>query len=59
MDLPNRIRMIYNVKHRYATHLKFGDKFLTFLTKLVLKQTPLLKETINVLAEADLGCCNI
>ena len=28
---------MYNVKHRYATRLKFEDKFLTSLTKLVLK----------------------
>ena len=31
------MRYIYNVKHRYTIRLKFGDKFLVFLTKLVLE----------------------
>ena len=35
MDLSIRMTVIYNVKHRYAIHLKSGDKFLTALTKLV------------------------
>ena len=30
------MRVIYKVKHRYAVCLKFGDKFLTYLTKFVL-----------------------
>ena len=37
MDLPIRMRVIYNVKHRYAICLKFGGKFLTSLTKLGLE----------------------
>ena len=37
MDLPIRTSVTYNVKHRYAIRLEFGDKFLTFLTKLVLE----------------------
>ena len=37
MDLSVRMRIIYNVRHRYAIRLKFGDKFLTFLNKLVLE----------------------
>ena len=31
------MRVIYNVKHRYTIRLKFGEKFSTSLTKLVLK----------------------
>ena len=31
------MRVMYNVKHRYAIRLKCGDKFLTALTKLVLE----------------------
>ena len=37
MDLSIQMRVIYNVKRFYATCMKFGDKFLTFLTKLVVK----------------------
>ena len=37
MSLPIRMRTIYNEKHRHAIRLKFGEKFLTYLTKLVLK----------------------
>ena len=37
MVLPNQMRIIYNVKHRYVIRLKYGDKFLTSLTKLVLE----------------------
>ena len=37
MDLSIRVRFIYNVKYRYAIRLKFGDKFLTSLTKLVIE----------------------
>ena len=29
--------IIYEVRHRFAVRLKFEDKFLTFLTKLVLE----------------------
>ena len=31
------MRIIHNFKHREAIHLKFGDNFLTILTKLVLQ----------------------
>ena len=33
MDLSIRMKLMYIVKHRYAIRLKFGDKFLTSLTK--------------------------
>ena len=32
------MRIIYNLKHRYAIRLKFGDKFLISLAKLVLEE---------------------
>ena len=42
------MRVIYNIKHRYAFRLKFGDKFLTFLTKqLVLKAKASICSTIK------------
>ena len=37
MDQSIRMKTIYNVKDHYAISLKFGDKFLTSLTKLVLE----------------------
>ena len=37
MDLPIRMIIIYNVKHRHTIRLKFGDITLPTLTKLVLK----------------------
>ena len=37
MDLSIRMRIIHNVKHRYAIRSKSGEKFLTSLTKLVLE----------------------
>ena len=32
------MRITFKEKHRYAIRLKFGDKFLTSLTKLVLEE---------------------
>ena len=40
MDLSVRMRIVYNVKHRYAIRLKFGEGFLTFLTKMCSKGKP-------------------
>ena len=36
MELSIRMNAIYNGNYRYAIRLKFGDKFLTFLTNLAL-----------------------
>ena len=47
MDLSIRIRIIYNVKHRNAICLKFGDNFLTSLTKLVPQVKASICSTIN------------
>ena len=41
------MRVIYNAKHRYAIRLKFGDKFLTSLTKLVLEVKASIRSTIK------------
>ena len=45
MNLSIRMRIIYNVRHRYGIRLKFGDKFLTFLTKLVLEGKASVRST--------------
>ena len=42
MDLTIRMKIIYNVKHRWTIRLKFGDIILTFPTKLVLEENILL-----------------
>ena len=47
MDLSIRMRIIYNVKHRYVIRLKFGGKFLTFQTKLVLERKASICSTIK------------
>ena len=47
MDGSIRIRIIYNVKHRFVIRLKFGGKFLTFLTKLVLERKASIFSTIK------------
>ena len=41
------MRIIYNARHRYALRLKCGDKFLTFLTKLVLQGKAGIGSTIK------------
>ena len=41
------MRVIYNVKHRYAIRLEFGDNFLTFLTKIVPKAKNNICSTIK------------
>ena len=47
MDLSIRMRVIYDVKYSYAILLKFGDKFLTSLTKLVLEAKASICSTIK------------
>ena len=48
MNLSIQIRIIYKLRHRYATPLKFGDKFLTFLTKLVLEGKLSISSTMKI-----------
>ena len=47
MDLPIRMRIIYNVKNCYPIHLKFGGKSLTSLSKLVLEAKASICSTIK------------
>ena len=47
MVLSIRMRVVYDVKHRYAIHLKFGDKSLTSLTKLELETKASLCSTVK------------
>ena len=47
MEFSIRIRVIYNVRHGYAIHLKLGDKFLTFLTKQVIAGKTSICSTIK------------
>ena len=46
MDLPIWMRIITNVKHCYVMRLKFGDKFLTSLSKLMLETIATIKENL-------------
>ena len=39
--------MIYDVKHRYAIRLKFGNKISTSLTKSVLQAKVIIFSTIK------------
>ena len=41
------MRIIYNVKHRYAIRLKFEEKFLSSLTRLVLELKGSIYSTIK------------
>ena len=47
MDLSIQMGIIYNVKNRYVIRLKFGDKLLTFLTKLVFEGKASICSTMN------------
>ena len=40
------MRIIYNVKTRYVIRMRFGKKFLTFLTNLVLEAKASICSTI-------------
>ena len=37
MDLLIQMKTISKAKYRFAVRMEFGDKFLTFVTKLVLE----------------------
>ena len=41
------MRLMYNVKNRYAIFLKLRVKFLTFVTKLVLKANTSICSTVK------------
>ena len=41
------MKIIYNVRHCHAIRLKLGDKFLTFLIKLLLKGKASICSTIK------------
>ena len=41
------MRITYNVKYRHAIRLKDGDKFLTYLIKLVVKAKASICSTIK------------
>ena len=41
------MRVMYNIKHRYAIRLKFGDKLLTSLIKLVLEAKGRICSTVK------------
>ena len=47
MDLSIRMIIIFNVKHRHAIRLKFGDKFLTSLNELVFQLKASICSTIK------------
>ena len=48
------MKIIYNVKNRYAIHLKSGGKYLTSLIKLMLEAKARICSTIK---ENLLLCC--
>ena len=41
------MRVMYNMKHHYTIHLKFGGKFLTSPIKLVLEVKASIYSTIK------------
>ena len=47
MNLSIPMRVVYKVKYRYAICLKFGIKFLTSQTKLVLEAKSRICSTIR------------
>ena len=47
MDLHIRMRIIYNLKHCYTIRLKFEDKFLPSVTKIVLEAKASISTTIK------------
>ena len=61
MDLSILIRPAYNIYlktfHYYVILLKFGDKSLTSLAKLVLEAKTSICSTTKVLSQAFGNCC--
>ena len=47
IDFSIRMRVMYNLKHRYPIRSKVGDKFLTSLFKLVLEAKGSIYSTIQ------------
>ena len=50
------MRIIYNAKHHYAICLKFGDKFLTSLTKLVAEAKASISLIAKFVSQRNAAC---
>ena len=47
MDLPSRMRIVYNLKHRYVVSLKFVNKLSTYLAKEMFQVKVSIRSTIK------------
>ena len=47
MDLPSRMRIVYNLKHRYVVCLKFVNKLSTYLAKEMFQVKVSIRSTIK------------